>query len=351
MKTQALMLSLTLIVACSCGGSSQDDKDVDATTADTSTADKTVTPDAAVTADTTTEMQSEPEVVKPKDAATEETVCQPDCVGKQCGDDGCDGSCGDCGGQWLCQDGNCQCQADCNGKECGDDGCGGSCGTCLAPGTCVEAACCQPDCDGKECGLDGCGGSCGACPCDTCEDDEIVCQWGGTCSASGGDTGCCDAYLAVTQCVWACPAEDDACLQDCLGETPMYCEEIWEACLADGLVFCAEVCPDSADWEGYPECLECVAGEFDKCVEDTCALVWYGPLSCPQMWQCVLDCPDDKPKCAEDCLEEGNKEAQDQWALIKACLDEACAETAEIDCSEKALEDQCATLLQQCLDG
>jgi len=41
-------------------------------------------------------------------------VCQPDCLGKNCGDDGCDGSCGECpdGPYWECVDGTCACECD-----------------------------------------------------------------------------------------------------------------------------------------------------------------------------------------------------------------------------------------------
>src|SRR5687768_12951258 len=60
------------------------------------------------------------------------------------------------------------CTASCTNKECGDDGCGGSCGSCpLAAPFCVQNTCevsCTPDCTNKECGDDGCGGSCGSCP-------------------------------------------------------------------------------------------------------------------------------------------------------------------------------------------
>ena len=53
------------------------------------------------------------------------------------------------------------CKPGCEGKECGDDGCGGSCGECVEGVTCCEGVCCTPDCEGKTCGDDGCGGSCG----------------------------------------------------------------------------------------------------------------------------------------------------------------------------------------------
>lgn len=65
------------------------------------------------------------------------------------------------------------CQPDCfsKNKQCGDNGCGGSCGSCRPPLTCggdgVPFKCgsytCTPQCENKECGPDGCGDSCGSC--------------------------------------------------------------------------------------------------------------------------------------------------------------------------------------------
>ncbi len=154
--------------------------------------------------------------------------CFPSCVGKECGNDGCGGSCGTCE-TWCSEEGFC-CVPDCTDKECGDDGCGGSCGSCndkkycttdectdfkchhplipfqcLIGSTCVPAgtenplnSCqeCSPDqatgkwtpgpdgvpcgdgkvcyqgsccnhngnCAGKVCGDDQCGSTCGLCP-------------------------------------------------------------------------------------------------------------------------------------------------------------------------------------------
>ena len=95
-------------------------------------------------------------------------VCNPNCFGKQCGDDGCDGSCGECPPGWNClTNGQCSpCTPDCAGKQCGDDGCGATCGTCPPGQTCEpNGSCggCTPNCAGKECGDDGCGGNCGTC--------------------------------------------------------------------------------------------------------------------------------------------------------------------------------------------
>jgi len=95
-------------------------------------------------------------------------VCEPQCAGKECGDDGCEGSCGECTGTDACVEGQCvPCEPQCNDKECGDNGCGGSCGECAADEECKDFVCelkpCEPQCTGKECGPNGCGGTCGAC--------------------------------------------------------------------------------------------------------------------------------------------------------------------------------------------
>jgi hypothetical protein len=104
--------------------------------------------------------------------------CLPDCTGKSCGDDGCQGSCGTCpGDQDSCQQGQCVCLPHCQNLECGPDGCGSSCGTCTgAQETCVNGACqCIPQCDGMQCGDNGCGGTCG-----TCDGNPDICS-DGTC--------------------------------------------------------------------------------------------------------------------------------------------------------------------------
>jgi hypothetical protein len=70
------------------------------------------------------------------------------------------------------------CIASCEGRECGNDGCGGSCGTCSTSNVCGSqgdrrcfAICrrgrCAPffpgGCEHMQCGPDGFGGSCGTC--------------------------------------------------------------------------------------------------------------------------------------------------------------------------------------------
>jgi hypothetical protein len=118
------------------------------------------------------------------------------------------------------------CIPDCYGKECGDDGCGGSCGTCAFGESCTYGTCsssCTPDCYGKECGDDGCGGSCGTCgygkTCDaygTCTSTTTstnsgqICTQATTCSA----TETCMSFDTTStsgMCLGTCATAGDTC--------------------------------------------------------------------------------------------------------------------------------------------
>ena len=91
-----------------------------------------------------------PEVASRTDSAADiaaELACAPACGGRECGNDGCDGSCGNCYGftgglaPELClEDGTC-CVQQCTGRMCGDDGCGGICGDCNDGGQCQDGQC------------------------------------------------------------------------------------------------------------------------------------------------------------------------------------------------------------------
>jgi prepilin-type N-terminal cleavage/methylation domain-containing protein len=73
--------------------------------------------------------------------------CTPVCTGKECGNDGCGGSCGTCTAGNRCESGSCEpiCVPSCNLKVCGPDGCGGICGTCRRSETCSSTGSCVPD--------------------------------------------------------------------------------------------------------------------------------------------------------------------------------------------------------------
>ena len=126
------------------------------------------------------------------------------------------------------------CQPECEGKECGDDGCGGSCGQCPQDQECLPEGICAfvdyPDCEGKECGPDGYGGTCGEC------EEGFECTPAGKCEApcigegeslgpEEEDVPCCEGLTALPhfktnpgddcedmECCFSCdPMEDSVC--------------------------------------------------------------------------------------------------------------------------------------------
>ena len=105
--------------------------------------------------------------------------CTPDCAGKQCGPNGCSGSCGSCGVGKRCDArGRCVCVPQCDGKTCGSDGCGAQCGSCRDVETCQEGSC--------MCAAPGPGDSCTSAAecCAYTELDERSCARGdGFCSS------------------------------------------------------------------------------------------------------------------------------------------------------------------------
>jgi hypothetical protein len=131
-------------------------------------------------------------------------VCVPNCNAKQCGSDGCGGSCGGCSGNTTCKGNQCVCVPSCSNKECGSDGCGGSCGLCFGNENCQNNACvCIPNCGGKQCGPDGCGGSCGGCSGNnSCKGNQCVCvpNCDGKQCGSNGCGGICGGCGKNFQC-------------------------------------------------------------------------------------------------------------------------------------------------------
>ncbi len=186
--------------------------------------------------------------------------CEPRCDGRDCGSDGCGGSCGDCGDGELCQtdSGLCvaeDCTPNCAGVQCGPDGCGGVCGTCEAPESCTDAGqcTCVADCDGKVCGTDGCGGSCGSCTLDdVCDGGMCACV--PDCDAKmcgpdgcGGSCGDCTAPQVCNTRMGTCA---DNCTPDCdgricgddgCGGSCGTCDA-GETCLSDGTCACVPDC-------------------------------------------------------------------------------------------------------------
>ncbi len=142
--------------------------------------------------------------------------CVPNCEGKTCGDDGCKGSCGECG-----MGGGCGC-------EDGDYVCQGQTGECSKDGQCAltdkEVITCNDEnpCTTDSCGDTGCVNAPNTLPCD----DESSCTTDDTCNEG------------VCQGTWnseSCPCEkNDDCVDDgnlCNG-TPV-CDLESNTCVID----------------------------------------------------------------------------------------------------------------------
>jgi hypothetical protein len=85
----------------------------------------------------------------PARCAAPDESCVPQCENKDCGADGCGGTCGTCGEGQICNTmGKCVVPVPCPWE-------------CAEGETCFAGSCCRPDCANRECGSDGCGGFCG----------------------------------------------------------------------------------------------------------------------------------------------------------------------------------------------
>jgi hypothetical protein len=300
-------------------------------------------------------------------------TCSPQCLGKQCGQDGCGGQCGQCCtsqtcesgmcvggpgcevnngpgcdgcpcedcmcsldpfcceimwddlcvGQCISQCGGCGSEANCKDKECGPDSCGGVCGVCPAEWFCVDQGhCvefCESDCDGKNCGSDGCGGSCGLCAegqsciqnlcVKPCADVEFV--------------GCCDGSIQFyCEAGWEFYVDCDEQGLKCGWKESLG----WYDCVPEQLadpsgkypLWCEGVCP--------PEC------DDKECGPDGCGGVCghcdFG-ASCTN-GVCELDC---KPQCdGRECGPDECEGLCGECAMGLVCEEGVCISSCLAQC-------------------
>jgi len=135
--------------------------------------------------------------------------CTPSCDSRQCGPDGCGGSCGKCAEDQACSKGQCVDISKCGNGTCDQTEdcvlCPADC-TCATGEKCMETGeCCVLKCDSRQCGPDGCGGSCGKCD----SDHDCVnghCNYRPVC----GD-GTCDQTEDCSTCPSDCVCQFGAC--------------------------------------------------------------------------------------------------------------------------------------------
>ena len=324
-------------------------------------------------------------------------VCEPQCDGKSCGDDGCGDSCGPCANPCtgdpddplLCENGTCVdiCCPQCDGKSCGPDGCGDVCGECgptqvcnqdgacvyvcgpAGPGSCkdkcegisgdcycdancvvngdccadYEVCCCEPDCTGKECGDDKCGGTCGDCddlePCtnDTCDNGTCAHVWNGTITCTDS-TDCEDGDLCTID-----TCSSDSCNSWC-ENTPVTCPDDKPIC-QDGICVCIPNCtdrecgddgcgdscgdcPDDMTCTDLGQCIECTPDCSGKeCGDDGCG----GTCG---------DCDDQEP-CTDDTCDEPSGTCTNVWNGILTCSADADCEDGDLCTIDTCNSDSC----------
>ncbi len=248
-------------------------------------------------------------------------TCAVDCDGKQCGDDGCGGSCGECDGDANCILGACvvpdpvcgdelceapetpeDCPEDCteSGPVCGDE----LCTPPENPDTCPDDCPPGPICGDGECVPPE---TLATCP-DDCEDhveptgctEDADCEGDPPCPADA-TLGCvCVPGPTGGACVPACEADEDCpeipgVEKICLPQGFCSVSETDPVC-GDGICTGSETketCPkDCGDAESPIPCSEAPPGK-DCCGDDVCN----GPETdenCPE------DCEDAEPICGDD---------------------------------------------------
>ncbi len=264
------------------------------------------------------------------------STCPPQCFGKECGDDGCGGSCGDCpDAAPFCFQGKCQvdCVPDCEGKYCGDDGCGGKCGSCPPGDTCTDGVCSSQL---------GCVPS-SAPGCDGCACEDCVCQFFPDCCQVAWSEIC--VQLCQDNCGMACTAAN--CGDGQCAAPSENCGNCPDDCGCSGSQVCHQntCCTPSCTGKECGDdgcggsCGDCPEGEF--CNQGTCGPAGNGCVSsnepgcggCPcEACVCEMDpfCCDNSWDniCVNECIEQcGGCEP------VVGCGDGVCAAEEDEDCS------------------
>ena len=253
--------------------------------------------------------------------------CIPQCEAKQCGDDGCNGSCGECFQDEVCNNGQC-CIPDCWDKECGDDGCGGTCGQCDEQDLCLAFACCSPQCD---------------------VDDSNQCTQP-TCNPETGDCLQTDHYLNGMPC-------DDG--NPCTGNDMCAAGECWDdvlvlpngtvtdcTCLTDD--DCVPLDDDDNLCNGYPRCDNMdTPDEQGHCFIEP----QWAPV-CDDNEQCTQDSCDPLTGCIYDSVEKNGQPCDDDNPCTTGenCTAGECMGSSPTICNDNSpcTDDSCSSQAGGC---
>ena len=258
-----------------------------------------------------------------------EVVCRADCDGKECGDDGCGGSCGDCLEDTVCDEvglcvaATCESSKDCPGDlVCADD-----------VGICVDCEIAADCAEGETCGPDHKCHPVVACTSDKdCKEYDMVCDQG---------AGVCVECLKAADCAEEEYCESSYCFPDICVAGATQCDgDTLLACIEDGSSReVAEICgPGQFCEEGACHEQVCPPGEI-YCqgeVATTCDETGKGTLSEEDCSAQGLHCFDGA--CIETICQAGVKFCEDDATTAECTADgmdfttEACS--AEHYCEE-----------------
>jgi len=267
--------------------------------------------------------------------------CTPQCDDQSCGDDGCGGTCGDCGPGQQCKDGQCTivCAVDCAEKDCGDDGCGGTCGDCASDEQCSEVGVCEckPQCDGKNCGDDGCDGSCGDCGTgQQCEDGQCTALCVQDCAGKEcGDDGC-GGTCGDCQTGFECSQFEPVCLPiTCDAAEIVFVDQ--QVCVGQTLIACTT--DDFGNWT--------LAATYCPSLGQECNTIEAVPpkeAECKSV--CVADCT------GKVCGLDGCGGSCGTCSSKEYCSDGQCYLTCTPDCAGKSCgSDGCGGQCGSCTAG
>ena len=284
-------------------------------------------------------------------------VCTPDCVlqcaDKECGSDGCGGECGSCSdnevctelGQCACEFVSCEgvccsegsscfeeqcCEVNCEGKECGDNGCGGTCGDCEESDACTNVSCKDGQCqyvsliycdDGNQCTADSCDPVDGVCANDPGPLEGQACDDGNPCT--GPDT------CALATCAGPLLPPEELVGTDCSCETTADCAALEDGDVCNGTLYCdldfdPPVClVDAETIISVPACDDGI-----ECTQDYCDPA-VGCVSAPEDGMCADDseCTDEYCDPMMGCVVEMSTAAcsdGDTCTTDDVCTDGVC---------------------------
>jgi len=257
------------------------------------------------------------------DVIDQPDVCTPKCEGKVCGDDGCEGNCGECKEGEECNEGKCECIPDCKGKNCGDDGCEGFCGNgnaategCEAGEVCNPAThtCGPPE---GECYLNACmvNDHCKGCPnkLNQCWSQEHKCV-----ECLPGHDEQCEGNL---KCSLSGKCTQKTCQTGADGEPTIQClkDSDCEACSPKHQVCDVET----------KKCVQCVGFADQRCLDSQYCLEGKCVPKCPQKCETDNDCMycvfgatggDGEEKPAHACNNHKCSECSATWACQEGLL-------------------------------